>query len=116
MKIKLFFQNLSKCLLLILSIFFTVQSFAAPPENRIDGPIGKGRCVISNLIREEYCQKLRKLALETNCINHNEYDSLVKYHSTPMCDRDYRLVSWCPCDINKINSDFNFDLDNSDIK
>ncbi len=36
MKIKLFIQNLSKGILLTLSIFFTIQTYADPPGNRIE--------------------------------------------------------------------------------
>ncbi len=119
MKIKIFFQKFYKELLLLISIFFSTQSFAAPPGNRIDRPIGNGQCLVSNNFNEAFCQEERKFALEINCINQNEFNSLVNYRAFPVCNRRNQLVTWCPCYNNKINIDLNFenyDFENFDIK
>ncbi|KAB8032267.1 hypothetical protein [Fluviispira multicolorata] len=117
MKKKLFLQKLAKSFFLTLSISIAVQSYAAPPGNRIDGPIDRSlRCLIDSM-NEDFCYKERIFALEKKCINQDEYDSLVIYRAIPACNRNNELIAWCNCGSDTTNNNFeNHDLNIFDIK
>ncbi|KAB8032268.1 Hint domain-containing protein [Fluviispira multicolorata] len=90
---KVFSMNFFKSLIFCFSLLLTIQTFAAPPGNRIDKASGNGRCLPGFVPEESYCKKERDYALQIGCINQDEFNSLVRLNSFPTCDRFDNLVS-----------------------
>jgi hypothetical protein len=90
---------MKKIFLTIITIGFSITGIS---KNRINAPVDKAkRCVGSNHDKDS-CESMRLKAVEINCINKEEYETLKRYGAYPSCNilkqgTDKFLDGWCPC-------------------
>lgn len=87
---------LTKIKLSMLALSFASAGFAA---NRIVKASPLNYRHEGSLTPEE-CLDEQKEALEKNCINEEEYDSLIKINHYPKCVKfheSFKLIGWDPC-------------------
>jgi hypothetical protein len=71
-------------------------------RNRINAEVDRSKRCVSTGLNAASCEKIRKKAVEINCINEAEYHTLKKYGAYPSCNilkgtGEDLLDGWCPC-------------------
>ena len=94
-------MKFKKCSFVSLLFIVTAIYNQTVYASRIDAPTDPGARCLKKGIAAELCESNRKKALNHGCIDQQEYNDLVKFGSSPICDYSTTgkesLQAWCSC-------------------